>query len=54
MFACLYTYQAASDLKEECERNNITVLSYGSFRDRNDADNQLKHIKVSKFELASH
>ncbi|KAL9969262.1 hypothetical protein ACROYT_G021458 [Oculina patagonica] len=37
--------KAASDLKEECERNNITVLSYGSFRDRNDADNQLKHIK---------
>ncbi|KAJ7363713.1 hypothetical protein OS493_009876 [Desmophyllum pertusum] len=36
---------AASDLKEECERNNITVLSYGSFRDVNDADNQLKHIK---------
>jgi len=37
--------KAASDLKEECESNNITVLSYGSFRDRNDADNQLGHIK---------
>jgi len=37
--------KAASDLKEECESNNITVLSYGSFRDRNDAENQLKHIK---------
>jgi len=37
--------KAASELKEECERSNITVLSYGSYADINDADNQLKHIK---------
>lgn len=37
--------KAATNLKKECERNNITVLSYGSFGDTNDAENQLKHIK---------
>lgn len=40
------SFKAAFDLKEECERNNITVLSYGSYIGANDAMNQLEHIKV--------
>lgn len=38
--------KAASDLKDQCEQNNITVMSYGSYADTNDAENQLEHIKV--------
>ena len=40
------SFKAAVDLKEECERNNITVLSYGSYIGPNDAMNQLEHIKA--------
>ncbi|CAH3025147.1 unnamed protein product, partial [Porites evermanni] len=37
--------KAASDLKDQCEQNNISVMSYGSYADTNDAENQLEHIK---------
>jgi hypothetical protein len=40
--------KAAIDLKNECQANNITVMSFGSYSDIDDARTQIKHIKVIK------
>lgn len=36
--------QAAASLREECHKNNIEVISYGSFL--SDPESQIKHLKV--------
>ncbi|EDO38317.1 predicted protein [Nematostella vectensis] len=38
--------QAARELREELTDNNITILSYGSYFDGDDADTQIKHLKA--------
>ena len=42
----LKTLQAAKSLRKECNRNNIEVISSGSFL--TDSKSQIKHLKVSK------
>ena len=38
--------QAATSLREECHKNNIEVISYGSFL--LDPKSQIQHLKVRK------
>ena len=43
-FLCVCVLQAAKSLREECYKNNIEVISYGSFL--LDPNSQIKHLKV--------
>ena len=36
--------QAAKGLRDECKKNNIEVISYGSFL--SDSKSQIEHLKV--------
>lgn len=44
VYTVFYMLQAATSLREECHKNNIEVISYGSFL--LDPNSEIKHLKV--------